>query len=234
MDSDEGTTLGSWDPTMSKSNKPNPSPRSCPTTERRQSHYRFLPSSEGMSGAATSCLTPAVPISTLLPLCLILTHSFLYKYFTWVLGPPQSATPSLVFATSFHHPKLKPGSLLDHALSAFWRQPHCSTGGSLGSQCHFQTIIHMPLILGTFLTPSTLLPVDISTCNHVSSFEEFHSQPWNFWHLNSLSFPFHLILSLTNTWRKQKYTRCSMRLVIRQMQIKTKPISVNNIRWANF
>lgn len=25
-----------------------------------------------------------------------------------------------------------------------------------------------------------------------------------------------------------------MRLVIRQMQIKTKPISVNNIRWANF
>lgn len=143
-----------------------------------------------MSGAATSCLTPMIPISTLLPLCLILTYSFLYKYFTWVLGPPSQQLLALYLLLIFISEIktwLSPGPCHFSLLEA---TPCSSTWGSLGSQCHFQTIIHMPLILRrSWLLPSP--PCWHSTRNHVSQFLKNSTlSHGNFWHLNSLSLSF--------------------------------------------
>ena len=81
-----------------------------------------------------------------------------------------------------------------------------------------------------------LLPADISsTCNHVPYFLKNSTlSHGNLWHPNSCHAPsFHRVFH-KHMKEAKIYARCSMWLAIKQMKIKTKPISFNTIRSANF
>lgn len=74
-----------------------------------------------------------IPISMLLPLCLILTYYFLYKSFKCVLGPSNKHTPCRIFYF-FACTKLKPCCLLwklsgHHSLSPLEAAPRSSARG---------------------------------------------------------------------------------------------------------